>query len=222
MKNLLSYQTSEYDCGSTCLINAFRYLYNREELIPEILKFIYSISLDSYNEDGHIGKHGTSKESMQYLSYWLNHYGHTHNFKVSAREYSDDQIEIAYDNGFGQFLRDGGVIILRLWLETGHYVLLTGIDKENVYMFDPYYEQVGTKEYKFLEDLDGIVMVEDHPKEYNRIISLKRINSLTNDYYHQGPVRKRQAVAICNPSICSMDSLPPTLIDFIRKDMTHM
>jgi len=46
MKNQLCYQTSEYDCGPTTLINAFRYLFEREEIMPEIIKTIYLYTLD--------------------------------------------------------------------------------------------------------------------------------------------------------------------------------
>ncbi len=32
MKNLLIYQSTEYDCGPTTLTNAIRYLFDREEI----------------------------------------------------------------------------------------------------------------------------------------------------------------------------------------------
>ena len=34
MKNLLNYQTSEYDCGPVSLLNGIRYLFEREEIVP--------------------------------------------------------------------------------------------------------------------------------------------------------------------------------------------
>ena len=42
LKNNLIYQTSEYDCGTACLVNALRYLYERDEIIPEVLKAMYT------------------------------------------------------------------------------------------------------------------------------------------------------------------------------------
>ena len=36
MKNLLIYQSTEYDCGPTTLTNAIRYLFDREEIYPDI------------------------------------------------------------------------------------------------------------------------------------------------------------------------------------------
>ena len=39
-KNLLNYQTSEYDCGPVSLLNGIRYLFEREEIVPDLVKFI--------------------------------------------------------------------------------------------------------------------------------------------------------------------------------------
>lgn len=52
MKNLLIYQSTEYDCGPTTLTNAIRYLFDREEIYPDIVKYIMLYCLDSYNEAG--------------------------------------------------------------------------------------------------------------------------------------------------------------------------
>lgn len=43
MKNPLNYQTTEYDCGPTTVMNAVSYLFNREEISPDIPKCIYAI-----------------------------------------------------------------------------------------------------------------------------------------------------------------------------------
>ena len=34
MKNVLNYQTSEYDCGPVSFLNGVRYLFDREEIFP--------------------------------------------------------------------------------------------------------------------------------------------------------------------------------------------
>ena len=62
MKNLLIYQSTEYDCGPTTLTNAIRYLFDREETLPGIIpsNIIMLYCLDSYNEAGEVGKRGTS------------------------------------------------------------------------------------------------------------------------------------------------------------------
>ena len=40
MKNLLNYQSSEYDCGPVSLTNAVRFLFEREDIYPDIIKYI--------------------------------------------------------------------------------------------------------------------------------------------------------------------------------------
>ena len=46
MKNILNYQTSEYDCGPVSLTNAIRYLFDREIIYPDIIKYIMLYCLD--------------------------------------------------------------------------------------------------------------------------------------------------------------------------------
>ena len=48
MKNPLHYQLSEYDCGPTSLLNAISFLFEREEIPPEILRNIMLYCLDCY------------------------------------------------------------------------------------------------------------------------------------------------------------------------------
>ena len=62
-----------------------------------------------------------------------------------------------------------GVAVVRLYLEEEHYVLMTGIQNENILLFDPYYWD------KPYEQKD-ILMDDKHPKEYNRIVPFKYFN----------------------------------------------
>ena len=52
MKNPLQYQISEYDCGPTSLLNALSYLFDREEIAPEVIRNILLYCLDCYSADG--------------------------------------------------------------------------------------------------------------------------------------------------------------------------
>ena len=54
MKNFLIYQSSEYDCGPVSLINGIRYLFDREEIYPDVIKFIMLYCMDTYNEAGEL------------------------------------------------------------------------------------------------------------------------------------------------------------------------
>ena len=75
MKNVLNYQSSEYDCGPTTLTNALRYLFERCDIPPELLKAIALYTLDAYNEEGETGRSGTSAMAMQFLASWFEQFG---------------------------------------------------------------------------------------------------------------------------------------------------
>ena len=68
MKNFLIYQSSEYDCGPVSLINGIRYLFDREEIFPDVIKFIMLYCMDTYNEAGELCKHGTSAAAMNFVA----------------------------------------------------------------------------------------------------------------------------------------------------------
>ena len=75
MKNPLSYQVTEFDCGPTTLLNAMSFLFRREEIPPDIIKHIMLFCLDSYNTKGEFGKNGTSQMAMMFMSNWFNQFG---------------------------------------------------------------------------------------------------------------------------------------------------
>ena len=141
MKNLLNYQSSEYDCGPVALTNAIRYLFDREVIYPDIIKYIMLYCLDSYNEAGEVGKKGTSASAMMFLSNWLNQFGKVKNFPISCEFLSGESVYLSQSSNIITALQQGGAVVLRLFLDVAHYVLLTGVEGDNVYLFDPYYEE---------------------------------------------------------------------------------
>lgn len=198
MKNLLNYQSSEYDCGPVSLTNAVRYLFDREVIYPDIIKYIMLYCLDSYNENGEIGKRGTSASAMLFLSSWLNEFGRVKDFPVSCEFLSGLEVCVSCDGRIGTALRQGGAVLLRLFLDVSHYVLLTGIEGENVYLFDPYYEELDDPELDQEYFEDGITFITDQPKRANRLVSMERLNRLSEGYYEMGPYDMREAVIVFN------------------------
>lgn len=198
MKNLLNYQSSEYDCGPVSLTNAVRYLFDREVIYPDIIKYIMLYCLDSYNENGEIGKRGTSASAMMFLSNWLNEFGRIKNFPIFCEFLSGRDVFLSPDSKVTEALYQGGAVLLRLFLDVSHYVLLTGIEGENVYLFDPYYEELDDPELDQEYFGDGIAFITDQPKRANRLVSMQRLNRLTEGYYEMGPYASREAVLVFN------------------------
>ncbi|GAA4298229.1 C39 family peptidase [Anaerocolumna aminovalerica] len=192
MKNILNYQTSEYDCGPTTLINAFRYLFEREQLTPELLKTISMYTLDAYDEKGESGKNGTSKMAMKFISSWLNQYGITKNFPVFSEFLEGEQVYIGQNSGIIGCLQQRGVVVARVWLEdVGHYVLLNDVAGDVIEVFDPYY-------IENFPDNHEVSVVEGLPGKLNRRVKAELMNRKEPVSYAFGPVEIREAMLIYN------------------------
>lgn len=198
MKNLLNYQSSEYDCGPVTLTNAIRFLFEREDIYPDMIKYIMLYCLDSYNEKGEPCKHGTSKTAMLFLANWLNHFGEIKHFPISCEFLCGEDVILEKDNPIYRALLQGGAVVLRLFLDVAHYVLLTGIKGDKVYMFDPYYEETDDPNLDKEYSEAGISFVTDQPKRANRLISIEKLNRFTKGYYEMGPFETREAMIVLN------------------------
>ena len=90
MKNLLNYQSSEYDCAPVSVTNGIRYLFEREEIYPDMIKGVMIYGMDSYNDQGEPCKYGTSPACMEFMADWLTRFGQMHNFPISCHTVSGD------------------------------------------------------------------------------------------------------------------------------------
>ncbi|MDF2588572.1 MAG: hypothetical protein K0S41_2413 [Anaerocolumna sp.] len=192
MKNQLSYQASEYDCGPTTLLNAMRYLFEREEIVPEIIKTISLYTLDAYDNNGEYGKSGTSCMAMQFLSNWFNHFGEIKNFPIHTEILLDDRVWLGQNSKINECLQQGGAVILCVWLgNCKHYILLTDLEDEYLGMFDPY-------DWEIPINGSSILKVEDQPKRMNRKVKMEVINDMNEGYYSLGKKQGREAMLIYN------------------------
>jgi hypothetical protein len=191
MKNPLRYQISEYDCGPTSMLNAVSYLFEREEIPPEVIRNIMLYCLDCYSAEGVPGKCGTSTAAMMFLSNWLNGFGRIGRLEVTSRYLSGKSVYLGAESQINDALRRGGAAVVRLYYEVEHYVLLTGEQDGNILLFDPYYWE------KPYEEPD-ILMTSDHPTSYNRIVPQRYFNRETTETYALGPFEGREAVLLFN------------------------
>lgn len=191
MKNPLRYQMTEYDCGPTSMLNAISYLFPRAEIPPEIVRSIMLYCLDCFGTDGISGKCGTSCMAMMFLSNWLNGFGQAGYLSVSSQYLCGEAVNFSQNSRLRDALHRGGVAVLRLDLEGWHYVLLTDVREDQVYLFDPYYCEGAFQDTE-------IQMVKDHPTEYNRIVPVPYFERETKTLYALGPVKGREAILIFN------------------------
>lgn len=195
MKNNLNYQTSEYDCGPTTLINAIRFLFEREEILPEIIKTISLYTLDVYDNNGELGKSGTSYMAMMFLSNWFNHFGNIKNFPIHTEFLMNENVTISQNSKIVECLQQGGAVILCVWLDdVKHYILLTGVEGDYLCLFDPY-------DWEDPVDGDKIIKVAGFPKSKNRKVRMDVINSESRDCYALGLKKGREAMLLYNVNL---------------------
>ena len=192
MKTPLRYQLTEYDCGPTSLMNGIAFLFQREEIPPEVPRNIMLFSLDNFGADGDMGKSGTSHAAMMFLSHWLQNYGATGRLAISSTYLAGEEVHLSQNSRLRDALTRGGAAVVRLDLEEWHYVLLTGIEGERVQLFDPYLFENG--EYRHPD----IAVVEGHPFQYNRLVPIERLEDTERLPYAFGPIEEREAVLIFN------------------------
>ena len=193
MKTPLHYQISEYDCGPTSMLNAMSFLFSREELPPEILRNTMLYCLDCYGKEGHPGKSGTSCMAMMFLSNWLDGLGKAGLLPVSSRYLRGEEIFIGEGSRLNDTLCRKGVAVVRLWFEVEHYVLMTGVEDEEILLFDPYYQE------EAFEGAESPVRIDlTHPLWYNRRVPFSFFNRETQELYALGEKDTREAVLLFN------------------------
>ncbi len=193
MKNPLHYQTTEYDCGPTSMLNAVNYLFHRKEISPDVVKNIMLYCLDSYNKKGEAYKNGTTGMAMLFLSNWLNQFGKVKKWPIHCEVLNGEVIQVSLTSRIAECLGQGGVVVARVMLGCWHYVLITGIDSEYVYLFDPYYRVKAFQE-------DGIDIIKDAPLKMNRKVKHTYMNSESNGNYAFGKKEGRECILLYNKS----------------------
>jgi len=197
MKIPLHYQISDYDCGPTTMLNALSYLFDVEEIPPEVIRNIMLYSLDAYDAEGRLGEMGTSRTAMMFLTNWLNGFGKIGRIPVSGIYLSGKMVSMSKDGRIVHALRCRGVVVLRCIIDVWHYILLTGVEEKKdgsgllFHAFDPYYD----KEAKEFTG-PGIELAEGHPKEYNKIVDQSCFEG--DGLYRLGDPDEREAVLLFN------------------------
>lgn len=194
MKNPLHYQISEYDCGPTSLLNGISYLFERDQISPEIIRNIMLYCLDCYGSDGCSGKSGTSCMAMMFLSNWINGFGRIGQMNIKSQYLSGREVTLGQESYIEDALLRKGVVVVRLYEGGWHYVLFTGKDMDNIYLFDPYYDD---KDY----EMEGISVVLDQPYTYNRVVRKDYFLKEELGTYAFGEISKREAVILYNEDI---------------------
>lgn len=168
MKVPLRYQNTEYDCGTTSFVNALAYLFDREEIPVELIKAIYRYTLDVEDESGVVGKGGTSRNHAEKLARYFEEFSNSNNsFNIKTKILSKEEVNL---DEMKTCLNKGGVIVARCFQDVEHYVIITKIDDNFAYIFDPYYLE---EDYYYGDDDVAIVLHESF--SHNRLVKIERL-----------------------------------------------
>ncbi|KFF30759.1 hypothetical protein [Bifidobacterium bombi] len=179
MKNDLIYQDTSYTCAPTTILNALRYLYEREELRPDLIWTVYRLTMDCYGADGTFGTEGTSPKAVLSVANALNMFGESNRFPIQATVLRDDQALVGSPQANTPLRRtivEGGAGVARVWSNNmnGHYVLVTGFSQmpdgtPAVRVFDPLQGAA--------VDGDDVLRIEGEPRCANRLVSVSLFDS---------------------------------------------
>lgn len=195
MKNFLNYQSTEYDCGPTTVTNGIRFLFDREEIPPTLIKGIMMYGNDTFNDQGESGKHGTSREAIHYLSCWLNGFSKGCGFPLRTEAISGEAAEVVPGSRTIRCVEEGGAALIYCWSGGyGHYVLLTSIEKDGIGLFDPYYED----DIVLTMEKNGARIVNDQPCRMNRVVRMEVINSTEQRDFAMGECGQRVNLLMWN------------------------
>lgn len=188
MKNPLRFQVTEFDCGTVSLLNAFTYLFKREEIPVSLIRAIHLYTLDCADENGVIGAGGTSKKAINKLTKWITNFANNNDFKIKCERFEGKDVTL---DKFINCLNYDGCVFIRCWQEVEHYVIITKIYNGHVYIFDPYY--LDKKEYSHDKDIKIIL---NKPFTHNRKVTLKRLFSEYKKDFSLGTTESRECVLI--------------------------
>lgn len=194
MKNPLHYQLSAYDCGPTTMLNAVSYLFEREEIPPELIRNIMLYSLDCYGKGDAPCKAGTSRMAMMFLANWLDGYGQATSLPLSSVYLAGQAVSVRPESRVLDALHRGGVAVVRLFYEVEHYTLFTGVTEHGIELFDPWYVPADSQEFAGT----GIELTLAHPFAYNRVVPFSCFECENCSNYALGTIEDREAVLLFN------------------------
>lgn len=164
-------QISEYDCAPTTYLNAFSCLFKRDEIAPGIIRIIYKNSLDC--KENMIGDCGTSKRAMKKITKKIKQYSLRHNINLDIKYIKGNKVDICK---IINWIKHEGIIIVRSYLELEHYFLITDIDDNSFFIFDPYLNNTN--------------------ELHNTKVLFTDMDSEAKTDYSLGPVNKREIILL--------------------------
>ena len=157
-----------YDCGKVSFIDALMYLFEREEIPPQAIDYVARVTGDcNIGVNGYM--RGTSGNALAFLAAWCNDYLVKAGLPIHCRALVDDEVSMRDGTALYEGLRAGAVAVCGCYINVNHYVLMTGLDGDDVLIFDPFYD-TWPPQHSDMPD-EGVEWVFDQPFSHNRRVS---------------------------------------------------
>ncbi len=165
MKSPLMYQLTETTCGDVAIYNCISYLFDREAMPLELLHILGSYTIGCLDDEGNLSNKEFCDNFMYFISSWIKGFAKEKHIPLKAEYLTRDDVNLLT---IRHCLLEGGCIALKTMRRGRHYVTITGMDDEDMFIFDPYFKAEGSYRPE-----QGIEVVNDKPFQYNRKVKIE-------------------------------------------------
>jgi len=198
MRVPFAYQTTEYDCVPTTVLNAIRALFERWEIPPEVVTHLWLYTLDTMDRQGRSGTRGSSDLATRLLTQWLDVYANPQwpRFNVRASFIAGPEVHLGPGSRILACLREGGVAAtsVRWGTRDRHYTLALAADDRHMWFFDPYLDEPLPITRRWPRGL--FQPVDRGPRGANLRVDRVRVDMDGDAHYAFGHHRDRDAVLL--------------------------
>lgn len=187
MKIPLRFQITEFDCGTVALQNAISYLYDRENVPAELIRAVSIYTVNCYDERGNLSDSGNSKAITDSMTKWVDEFINKYGFGLSCKRRLTATVDYAE---IKECVDNGGCCLVKTYRSgEPHFVIVTKIDEQFVYMWDAYY--IGETYY---DTERKITIIFNKPFHYNRQVDKTRFLATHTKDFSLGPMEYREVL----------------------------
>ena len=187
MKSPLNYQVSNIDNSNAALEDSLMFLFEREEMPLEILKALYVYSVECYNKNTENNVVEYGKYFMETMSKYIIDVLKTKNLNFKCVYSKGETVALS---SIIYCVKNYGCACVKVWKgNEPHYVTVTAIDSNFVYLFDPCFEY----DSRYNEN-ENVKVVLDKPFNYNRKVRVEHFVRLKKSDYCLGDLQNREAI----------------------------
>lgn len=187
MKSPLMYQMTEDTCGGVAIFNCVSFLFDRDEMPLEFLNIMASYSVGCYDDDGELSNKDFYENILFFASSWLKDYAKEKHIHLKAVRLLGERVNLLR---IRNCLLNGGCVDLKTTRRgKTHYVVITHMDDDYMYIFDPYFKPLNA-----YDGNENIEVILDKPFYYNRKVKIEHFIRETRAEYTLGNEETREAV----------------------------